>query len=185
MASKIKVDTLETANGSGTIALSNQLSGMTTASLPTLTSAEMPSGSVLQVVTATDQTQRSTTSTSYVTAGNTLAVNITPISTSSKILVLVSVIGGHSTGGGKIAYFTIFRGSTDLGSTAGNGNGLSQNYGGSSDVRTSMNMNILDSPSTTSQITYQVYIKDDGSSGQVDLNWNNCKGTITAMEIGG
>ena len=50
MASKIKVDTLETANGSGTIALSNQLSGMTTASLPTLTSAEMPSGSVLQVV---------------------------------------------------------------------------------------------------------------------------------------
>ena len=147
--------------------------------------AAMPEGSVLQVVTATDQTQRSTTSTSYVTAGNTLAVNITPISTSSKILVLVSTIGGHSSGGGKTAYFTIFRGSTDLGSTAGNGNGLSQNYGGSSDVRTSMNMNVLDSPSTTSQITYQVYIKDDGSSGQVDINWNSSKGTITAMEIGG
>jgi hypothetical protein len=48
-----------------------------------------------------------------------------------------------------------------------------------------MNMNILDSPSTTSQITYQVYIKDDGSSGQVDINWNSSKGTITAMEIGG
>ncbi len=50
MASKIKVDTLETANGSGTIALSNQLSGMTTASLPALGSAQMPSGSVLQVI---------------------------------------------------------------------------------------------------------------------------------------
>ena len=147
--------------------------------------AAMPEGSVLQVVTATDQTQRSTTSTSYVTAGNTLAVNITPISTSSKILVLVSTIGGHSTSGGTVGYFTIFRGSTDLGSTAGNGNGMSQNYGGSSDVRTSMNMNVLDSPSTTSQITYQVYIKDDGSSGQVDINWNSSKGTITAMEIGG
>ena len=49
MASKIKVDTLETANGSGTIALSNQLSGMTGAS--------MPSGSVLQVVNATTTTE--------------------------------------------------------------------------------------------------------------------------------
>ncbi len=53
MASKIKVDTLETANGSGTIALSNQLSGMTTASLPALGSAQMPSGSVLQVINVT------------------------------------------------------------------------------------------------------------------------------------
>jgi hypothetical protein len=34
MASKIKVDTLETADGSGSIALSNQFSGMTVASLP-------------------------------------------------------------------------------------------------------------------------------------------------------
>jgi hypothetical protein len=42
MASKIKVDQLETADGSGTIALQNQLSG--------LTSASMPTGSVLQVV---------------------------------------------------------------------------------------------------------------------------------------
>ena len=44
MASKIKVDQLETADGSGTIALQNQLSGMTTASLPALTTAQMPSG---------------------------------------------------------------------------------------------------------------------------------------------
>ena len=36
MASKIKVDQLETADGTGTIVLQNQLSGMTTASLPAL-----------------------------------------------------------------------------------------------------------------------------------------------------
>ena len=36
MASKIKVDQIQTADGSGTIALHNQLSGMTTASLPTV-----------------------------------------------------------------------------------------------------------------------------------------------------
>ena len=41
MTSKLKTDVLETVSGSGTIALTNQLSGMT--------SASMPSGSVLQV----------------------------------------------------------------------------------------------------------------------------------------
>jgi len=42
MTSKLKTDVLETVSGSGTIALTNQLSGMT--------SASMPSGSVVQVV---------------------------------------------------------------------------------------------------------------------------------------
>ena len=41
MTSKLKTDVLETVSGSGTIALTNQLSGMT--------SASMPSGSVIQV----------------------------------------------------------------------------------------------------------------------------------------
>jgi len=41
MTSKLKLDVLETGSGSGTIALNNQLSGMT--------SASMPSGSVVQV----------------------------------------------------------------------------------------------------------------------------------------
>ena len=44
MASKVKVDQLETLDGTGTIALQNQLSGMTIASMPT--------GTVLQVVEA-------------------------------------------------------------------------------------------------------------------------------------
>ena len=35
MASKIKVDQIQTADGTGTIALQNQLSGMTSASMPT------------------------------------------------------------------------------------------------------------------------------------------------------
>ena len=49
MASKIKVDQLQTADGTGTIALQNQLSGMT--------SASMPSGSVLQVQYVESNTQ--------------------------------------------------------------------------------------------------------------------------------
>ena len=62
MTSKLKTDVLETVSGSGTIALTNQLSGMT--------SASMPSGSVIQVVSATaDVGNTATTSSSYVSTG--------------------------------------------------------------------------------------------------------------------
>jgi hypothetical protein len=46
MASKIKVDTLETGDGTGNIILSNQFSGMTTASLPSSVVTEDASGNV-------------------------------------------------------------------------------------------------------------------------------------------
>jgi hypothetical protein len=46
MASKIKVDTLETADGTGSITLSNQFSGMTTASLPSSVVTEDAAGNV-------------------------------------------------------------------------------------------------------------------------------------------
>jgi hypothetical protein len=46
MASKIKVDTLETADGTGSITLNNQFSGMTTASLPSSVVTEDASGNV-------------------------------------------------------------------------------------------------------------------------------------------
>ena len=58
MTSKLKTDILETVSGSGTIALNNQLSGMT--------SASVPSGSVIQVVNATSTTNQTTTSSSFI-----------------------------------------------------------------------------------------------------------------------
>ena len=75
MASKIKVDQLETADGSGTIALQNQLSGMTTASLPALGSAQMPTGSVLQVVYGYTNSATAVATTSYTDIS--LSANIT------------------------------------------------------------------------------------------------------------
>ena len=41
-----------------------------------------------KLVTATDSTERTTTSTSYVTASSTLSVDITPASTSNKIFLI-------------------------------------------------------------------------------------------------
>ena len=44
-------------------------------------------------------------------------------------------------------------------------------------------MSILDSPNTTSAITYQVYMRSNG--GTAYLNSGSLLGTITAFEIAG
>lgn len=138
----------------------------------TWASAGATAGQVIQVVTATDSTSRSTTSSSYVTASNTLSVSITPASTSNKILIIVtSTTLSTSTGN-----YTIYRNSTDLGSgTVGMGA-----VGGSS--RQSSCITYLDSPSSTSAITYQVYFKTDATAY---LNVDGQKGSITVLEVKG
>ena len=137
-------------------------------------------GKVLQVITATDSTFRSTTSTSFVTASNTMSVTITPSSASNKVFVIVS--GNlYQVTPPKYAIATIFRGATDLG--AASNKGLTNLYANPNDLGVSLCMTILDSPSTTSATTYQVYFLS-GSGGTAYLNENNTKGCITAFEIG-
>ena len=139
-------------------------------------------GKILQAVTATDSTSRGTTSTSYVTASNTLTVDITPAATTSKIWVLCQTTGGYATTSGETAYFTLYRD----GSNIGPANGMADVYnpdGGGGSIRVPVVISVLDSPSSTSSLTYQLYAK--GSAGaQVDINWNNTEGNIIALEIG-
>jgi hypothetical protein len=137
-------------------------------------------GKVLQVVTATDGTQRQTTSTSFVTGSNTLSVSITPSSASNKIFITVTGnLYIDANGGYGIA--TIFRGATNLGDAT---NGMSCVYGASSTVIGSMSMSYLDSPNTTSSTTYQVYFRRYGAN-IVYLQEPNGKSSITAFEIAG
>jgi len=99
MASKIKVDQLETADGSGTITLQNQLSGMTTASLPALGAAQMPTGSVLQVV----HTENGTKQTLNDTTAKLIETSITMKGANSSLLIRVNVpIGGDDNGNSDI-----------------------------------------------------------------------------------
>jgi hypothetical protein len=138
-------------------------------------------GKVLQVVTATDTGNRSTTSTSFVTGSNTLSVDITPASTSNKIFVQVSALHYAGTNGYSV-HSTIYRDSTDLGgATYG-----FQSFYNPSNVVPGMNcaMSVLDSPSSTSALTYQVYFKAQSGTSAY-LGYNNCKMTITAFEIEG
>ena len=48
-----------------------------------------------------------------------------------------------------------------------------------------MAMTYLDSPATTSAITYQVYMRSNYSGGIAYLNFLNPKASITVMEIKG
>jgi hypothetical protein len=114
--------------------------------------AAITTGKVLQIVTATHNTQFNTTSTSYV-AVTGMEANITPSSTSSKILVMVT-LSGRNTTAGKSLYTTIYRDDTTnlaLGST-----GFHSLYNVDASEYKNYSMHVLDSPSTTSSTNYQV-----------------------------
>jgi len=175
MASKIKVDQIQTADGTGTIALQNQLSGMTSASMPT--------GSVLQVVSNTQTVQFTTSSSSYTDTGFTSS--ITPSSTSNKILVLFSSVGGGVRNGSE--------NDNQFGLTRDNGSNFltvkrteEYDYGGDGSVqRVPFNINYLDSPSSTSSVTYKVYGKCNASTSALMGSSNGSITEFILMEIAG
>ncbi len=176
MASKIKVDQIQTADGTGTIALQNQLSG--------LTSASMPTGSVLQVKTSGPFSNSETTSSSFVDTG--MSVSITPISTSSKILLVGSafvLIYGSSSDlrmGVKI-----MRSSTAVWNSAG-GRETFQVRGSPAEICSVVAINALDSPSSTSEVTYMTQIAKNNSGITACRLFANTQGSyLTAIEIAG
>jgi len=149
-----------------------------------ITSAKLASGvggKLLQVVTATDSTSRSTTSTSFVTASNTLSLSITPSSASSKIFITYSS-NGYKSGNNEFSYVTIFRDATNLGDS---NSGLNALFVGADDIAVPFAGSILDSPNTTSAITYEIRIRTN--AGTFFLNYpgtGQVKASITAFEIG-
>jgi hypothetical protein len=142
------------------------------------TFAEAGGGKVLQVLTATDSTQRTTTSTSFVTASNTLSVDITPSAASSKVLIMISTVIGNNTAEAQ-AISTIYRDSTNLGDST---KGMLDTYHFGGTTRQSASLIFLDSPSSTSELTYQLYVR--GTGGTTEINYNGGKGSIIVMEIG-
>jgi hypothetical protein len=133
---------------------------------------------VLQVVQGTYSSQVSTTSSSFVSAG--LSATITPQSTNSKILIFCySAIAVIGTGG---ADYQIQRGGTVVaGTTAGKqllyiGSGIELNC--------PLFLTALDSPSSTSALTYTLYLNSNqGNSAYAQSN--NTSGYIELLEISG
>jgi hypothetical protein len=136
------------------------------------------SGGVLQVVNATYGTQASTTNTAnFVTTGFTLS--ITPSSPTSKILIL-STSNGYQTAAAYV-WFTVFRDAVNLGNAS---YGFGELYGNTGDRFGQVSLNFLDSPATTSAITYSVRFKVSSATGYMNLNTGEFS-TMSLLEIAG
>ena len=140
------------------------------------------SGLILQVQQDSTNTSESTTQTSNSSqTTSALSVNITPTSTSSKILVLVHLqtyngINGAST------YYNLYRDGTDL-TLTGSGNSAIRHFIAGGTGVSSASFTYLDSPATTSQITYDIRYFVTNGTGYLSVSEG--QSSITVMEIAG
>jgi len=138
-------------------------------------------GKVLQVVQGTIATQSSTTSTSPSDTG--LSVAITPSATSSKILIMmlhhIKVQRNTTSANGDVL---ILRDSTTIETS----NYFTTDAGGNAASAINLSASVLDSPSTTSAITYktQFRVNNGTSSETIFICFASKTDRLIAMEIG-
>ena len=187
MTSKLKTDVLETVSGSGTIALTNQLSGMTSASVPLLTEAHVPAGSVIAVYHQSLGTGSiATTSTSFVDTG--LSITLTPASTGSRFYISYSH-SPHMNSGSSSSFSQNFVYRDGTRTTIGGGVRFVSTSGWRTFSQTTTG---VDSPNTVSAVTYKVKMNSGDANGLFHvgshLDGNDSPGTnttFTIMEIKG
>jgi hypothetical protein len=152
-------------------------------------------GKILQVV-STAKTDAFTMSGTVLTDITGLSASITPSATSSKILVLasVAVAGVNGVNG---ALTILLRGATPIAVSDSAGSraqttSFSETFGPHTSQTT--NVSFLDSPSTTSAVTYKFQTSSNGAAtvfvnrGQVDTDnsgFGRSVSTITLMEVAG
>lgn len=198
--SHVKTDKLSARTASGTITLGESGETLTVPSGVTLTNNGTASGfgKVLQVVSATKTDTFSTASATLVDVTG-LSVSITPSSTSSKILVTGS-INGTGTANQARLQSALVRNSTLLfvGDQVGSNRGQSsfELYGADTGFVGCAAVNYLDSPSSTSSLTYKIQIRNgNNNASSVYVNrtqndndtaaTNRYASSITVMEIAG
>lgn len=147
----------------GTILTSSSSINAANVTTGTLPKARLPSGAVLQVI-STDYTSMFSTSSTTPVDVTGFSATITPTSSTSKILVMVSVAFG---GANDIyPYVLLKRNGTSLSTgVSASGNQINVFLGGYFTAIASMtyaiqqfSKNHLDSPSTTSALTYQIQL---------------------------
>jgi hypothetical protein len=123
-----------------------------------MSAANMPAGSVIQTVSVvTTATDFSTASTSFVAVTNSVA-SITPQFSNSKILVTLiapRLNAYNDSQGLRITLYRVAPSTVAIGTT--NGYPFFP-YGSTSNQRSNtLSITVLDSPATTSTVTYQMY----------------------------
>jgi hypothetical protein len=157
-------------NGTGTITGISATNGL----------ADPQTGSVLQVIQGTLAGAINTASTSFVTTG--LTATITPKFSTSKILIITTLVNTYSANSGVAVSYTTYRGSTNI---APSGSGVNQCFGkiygtGSGNLQTQC-YSYLDSPATTSATTYTIYFAVNTSTGYI--NQDGTTSYIQLLEI--
>lgn len=144
-----------------------------------ISTSKLGAGSVLQVVQGTYSTLVTSSSTSYADTG--LTATITPTSSSSKILVLISHTNNYKTSGSSVnnLFLNLCRNGSQIvqfGDELGyTGTALTLYF--------SALFNYLDSPATTSATTYKTQMRNGNAVSQVAVQANNNMSTITLLEI--
>lgn len=164
-----------------------------------LTSADLPTGTVLQVVstTKTDTTTFSSIATGAETSDIPgLTVTITPSSSSNKVLVTANVSASLSA----IVwlYGSIYRNGTKLGAgdIRSNIRGYASGAYASNFYASTIPISFLDSPATTSSVTYSIRLAHgSGTTRNIGINYGlsesnsaefaSLSSSITATEIAG
>jgi len=142
----------------------------------TWASAAAGGGKVLQIVTGTTDTQVDVNSTSFSDTGLTAA--ITPSATSSKVLVMVSQAVSHNSR--STGQLKILRASTSIFNHI--------DIGDNDNQRSYHFIPVLDSPSSTSALTYKTQMARHDQTGTINIQRNDdgetAKSTILLVEIG-
>ena len=173
-------------NGSGTV------TGISAGGLPDgiIQAADLASGvggKILQVVTASTTTQVSTSSSGFIDTN--VAAIITRSSSSNKILVLIDAPFFVTRNPGTTNYFTIkvLRDSTEITDAITNNgshySGLGSGYISSNSSVGIINKIILDSPSSTSSLTYKLQVGGAFTNNTVYFQ-DGSESHITLMEVG-
>lgn len=140
--------------------------------------AQAASGTIMQVVFNSATTTLTSTTTSV---SDMLTATITPTSAASRIFIICSVHVSATASSNAGAAFYIFRGSSTTGTQ------IYTNYAGNSGATGSwigMTPTTVDSPSTTSPVTYTLsYGKASGGTTSITTEGNVY--SITLMEIAG
>ncbi len=138
--------------------------------------AALPTGSVLQVVQTTYSLSTLTTSTSYVDTG--LSLSITPTSTTSKIAVIIcQTLSPITSGSNTYGLWRALRGATEIYVDARINMYLQNAHG-------TYTCALLDSPATTSSVTYKTQMATGNPSFTLEAQHANLRqSTMILMEI--
>jgi hypothetical protein len=165
--------TLPAANGSALTALnaSNLASG-------TVPAARLPTGSIRQVVGGTYSTEVSSSSSAEADTG--LTASITPASASNKIIAIAVVNGCVKLASDTRVSLFLKRDATQIGFCQNSYNGTTTTNMAGSGVLFS-----LDSPATTSALTYKVTFASSANTASVRVQLDSSVSYILLLEVVG